>query len=82
MHCATQGVMGSILGNSTAWASFSHICASVTKQYNQVPVAEQLRWLLAWVTTLCYKKSNHPTTNYNINNICPIPVIFGTNITE
>jgi len=32
--------------------------------------------------TLCLKKGYHPNTNDNFNNSCPIPVIFGTNITE
>jgi len=31
---------------------------------------------------LCLKKVYHPTTNYNFNSTCPIPVIFGTVITE
>jgi len=28
------------------------------------------------------QKGYHPTTDDNINNNCPIPVIFGTNSTE
>jgi len=28
------------------------------------------------------KKGYHPTTNYNFNNSCLIPLIFGTNIAE
>jgi len=28
------------------------------------------------------QKGFHPTTNYDFNNNCRIPVIFGTNITE
>jgi len=32
--------------------------------------------------TLCLKKGYHPTTNDNFNNSCPIPVIFGTIISE
>jgi len=33
-------------------------------------------------STLCLKKEYLPTTNDNFNSVCPIPVIFGTNITE
>ena len=32
--------------------------------------------------TLCCKKVYHPTLNDNFNSSCPIPVIFGTIITE
>jgi len=32
--------------------------------------------------TLCLKKVYHLTTNDNFNNCWPIPIIFGTNITE
>jgi len=35
-----------------------------------------------YIVTLCLKKWYHPITNDNFNNSCPIPVIFGTNITE
>ena len=32
--------------------------------------------------TLCLKNGHHPTTNDKFNNSCPIPVIFGTNISK
>jgi len=33
-------------------------------------------------STLCPEKVYHPTTNDNFNSTCPIPVIFGANITQ
>ena len=32
--------------------------------------------------TVSQKRAYHPTTNDNFDNICLIPIIFGTNITE
>jgi len=34
------------------------------------------------MTTLCFKKVDHPTTNDNFNRCCPFTVIFGANVTE
>ena len=33
-------------------------------------------------TTLCLNSIYHPSTNDNFNSSSPIPIIFGTNITE